>query len=373
LKEVLEDTIPEYSNEIFALAAFLVTNDELFTNCQKWLENSEISKCVNCRLSSEDIERILFGLSSDDVDRFYEAWSEKHLDSLYYAIDATSESSYSKLVDDGGSRESLPQVNICMLMGKTSKLPICVTTYPYSLKDKKDLEATLSQLDKIADRSAICAVMDTNFCDSNNINALLSEHKKFVIALPAYTPFAKDRIAELKRVGEDTLIELVIGSDSLRYAKKKTTYGSVGRKLVNAGIFYNPVKAALVKSLPDKSSLAKLPPLKILENEYAGWLVAISGHIESTREMISLYRRKDIFAKAFRELEKHPELEHNRIGNSSVKMTPDEIEKTIFKMPTGKKKSVAFRTKKLINKGAFLSNELLTALEKSLNVELISR
>lgn len=52
---------------------------------------------------------------------------------------------------------------------------------------------------------------------------------------------------------------------------------------------------------------------------------------------------------------------------------PDEIEKTVKNLSNGQKKSVAFRAKQLISDGTIDSIKVITALEKSLSVELIER
>lgn len=51
--------------------------------------------------------------------------------------------------------------------------------------------------------------------------------------------------------------------------------------------------------------------------------------------------------------------------------SPEEIEKTVSTLSNGQKKSVAFRAKQLIAEGTIDSIKVITALEKSLSVELI--
>ena len=51
--------------------------------------------------------------------------------------------------------------------------------------------------------------------------------------------------------------------------------------------------------------------------------------------------------------------------------SPDEIEKTVKALSDGQRKSVAFRAKQLIADGTIDSIKVITALERSLSVELI--
>lgn len=53
--------------------------------------------------------------------------------------------------------------------------------------------------------------------------------------------------------------------------------------------------------------------------------------------------------------------------------SPDEIEERVTKLSNGQKKSVAYRAKQLIADGVIDSNRKISALEKSLGVELIER
>ena len=53
--------------------------------------------------------------------------------------------------------------------------------------------------------------------------------------------------------------------------------------------------------------------------------------------------------------------------------SPTEIEKTINKLSSGQKKSLAYRARRLIAEGEIDSNKAIAALEKSLGVELDER
>lgn len=59
--------------------------------------------------------------------------------------------------------------------------------------------------------------------------------------------------------------------------------------------------------------------------------------------------------------------------DSLFKKTPSEIEKAIYKLSKGQKKSVGYRAKQLIAEGKIDSNKAIAALEKALGVELIER
>jgi hypothetical protein len=57
----------------------------------------------------------------------------------------------------------ISKVNLCVLLGETSKLPIYQTVYSGSLKDVSTFEATLKKFEKITDGRKVTIVMDKGF------------------------------------------------------------------------------------------------------------------------------------------------------------------------------------------------------------------
>ena len=105
----------------------------------------------------------------------YRQWAAKRAETEYLALDITSVSSYSELIDDaeyGYNRDGdhLAQVNLCPLIGEMSRLPIYQTLYSGSIKDVSTLQSTLSKFDKIVDGKPILTVMDKGFCSTKNTN-----------------------------------------------------------------------------------------------------------------------------------------------------------------------------------------------------------
>jgi hypothetical protein len=119
---------PKYCKQIYALASHLVACGDPFMHCQEWLSGADnIDNAGD--LSSGKISKILKNLSFGEREAFFREWCRKRSESEYLALDITSVSSYSELIDDvewGYNRdhENLAQINLCMLMGETSRLPI---------------------------------------------------------------------------------------------------------------------------------------------------------------------------------------------------------------------------------------------------------
>jgi hypothetical protein len=96
---------------------------------------------------------------------------------------------YSQLFDEvewGYNRdhEQLPQINLCLLMGARSRLPIYQTIYSGSLKDVSTLKTTLAKMDAVTSDKPLLLVMDKGFFSTKNINDLLDRSLlRFIIAV----------------------------------------------------------------------------------------------------------------------------------------------------------------------------------------------
>jgi len=134
------------------LACYLISSGDPFLYCEEWIKDTECLPVGS--MSSQRISELLAAIKPQEREGFYKSWCSYRSEQEYLALDITSTSSYSELVDDvewGYNRdhEDLPQINICMLMGETSRLPVYQTVYSGSLKDVSTLRTTLSKFDSI--------------------------------------------------------------------------------------------------------------------------------------------------------------------------------------------------------------------------------
>jgi transposase len=277
----------------------------------------------------------------------------------YLALDITSTSSYSELIDSvewGYNRdgEKLPQVNICLLMGYQSRYPIYQSVYAGSLKDVSTLKTTISTFQALAGNKPIIAVMDKGFFSTKNVNAMLSESRQmdFVVAVPFNNKFAKE-LVKGEREGIDKLSNTIVcGRDSMRAVTKHRRWN--GNHKVHAHVYYNAKKAqgiredlyAHVAVLRDRA--AEQPEKYAGDSEYtkyliirrsdkgnsgytvnlredvvdaeletAGWLVVISNFVEDAKEAIRIYREKDVVEKGFLRLKNSLDLGRLRVHSET--------------------------------------------------------
>jgi transposase len=356
LSEVLEKAMPKYWKELFALACYLVSSGDPFQYCESWIQSTETPDVGS--LSSQRISESLTAVTAEDREDFYRAWCRLRSEKEYLALDITSSSSYSSLIEDvewGYNRdgEQLPQINICMLMGEQSKLPIYQTIYSGSLKDVKTLETTLESFRAIAGDQTILVVMDKGFFSTRNINAMLGEEHKtrFIISVPFTCGFAKKQV-DSERKDIDTIQNtMVIGGDSIRGIMKRRSWNAGCE--VYTHVYFNALKAMKIReslyayvsllkekaeSDPEKAygqdeyikylSIRKSEKsasgylVSIRENvvdselETAGWMVLISNDVSNVKEAVSIYREKDVVEKGFFRLKNCLDLGRLRVHRS---------------------------------------------------------
>ena len=356
LSSALAAASPRHSGQIYAMASHLVASGDPYMYCQEWLEAVDNMDCAG-NLSSQKISEILGDISFEERETFYREWCAHRSESEYLALDITSTSSYSELIDDvewGYNRdgEDLAQINLCMLMGETSRLPIYQTVYSGSLKDVSTLKTTLSKFEAIAGNKPILTVMDKGFCSKKNIDTLLSDDSKFIISLPFTLSFAKRQV-ENERESIDCLDNVIIlGNDCLRAVTRRLPWNE--KHDVYAHIFFNPLKAAndrekILVRVAEMRRNASLDPEKylsdeqyqkylliqlsgngeytvdvrdsVVENAYrtAGWLVILSNEVDNAEEALRIYREKDVVEKGFLKLKNSLDLGRLRVhGNTAM-------------------------------------------------------
>jgi len=357
LLSALESAMPKFASQVYSLASHLVASGDPFIYCEEWLRSVDIADDVG-PMSSQRISELLRNVTFGMREKFYYEWAGKRSESEYLALDITSVSSYSELIEDvewGYNRDGdeLPQINLCLLTGETSKLPIYQTTYSGSLNDVSTLTTTLSKFDHIINGKPILTVMDKGFFSKKNVDNLLSTDKKFVIAVPFSSAFARTQVAGQRDV-DSIKNGLFIGGDSLRAVTKKRAWGS--GHTVYAHIFYNPVRAVnsrekIVSKVIQMRDTALSEPEKYINDDdyckyleftkrrtggfsveiredaienackHLGWLVIISNHIAEARDALRIYRTKDVVEKSFLKLKNSIDLGRLRVHGDDAMQT----------------------------------------------------
>jgi transposase len=355
LWNILQQALPSIWQEIFTLACYLIVSDKPVMYCEDWIAESEWLDVGN--MSSQRISDLLTAFGEANRNSFYRAWCRHIQEKEYVALDITSVSSYSRQIPEcewGHNRdnEKLPQINLCMLFGENSRLPVYQTNYSGSLGDVSTLENTIAEFSALLGPIEAALVMDKGFFSTKNVNMLMGKGVGFLVSVPFTSKFAKQQV-EGERKDIDHVSNVILTSGApIRGVHKLRAWGGDGKK-VHTHIFFDPHKAlkernelfeniaGLKRIAAEDAGNEKFAKeiqrylivrksekaegghtINVREDviakslETAGWFVLISNHINNPQEAYDVYRMKDVVEKSFWKYKNSLGLERLRIHSN---------------------------------------------------------
>jgi transposase len=359
LTQLLTQVFPKSYNKITTLMYYLISTDQPYMYCDDWL-NENTGKVSASVMSSQSISQLLQSITASDRIEFFSKWAELRNESEYLALDITSISSYSNLIGEaecGNNKEHDPldQINLCLLYGEKSVLPIYSTYYSGSLKDVSTLISTVKQVNSICNKP-YKLVLDKGFFSRENIKYLLTRHSdlRFIIAVPFTFNKARDLARNTEAIAQDK--NIVATPTQMFYAEKKrglfddiyplsyyhyydpSIYASKKAELY---CDYTALKIKVQEDItvydttPDARKYLKLFRKKNFETngEYivqlnhtainrkllnTGQMVLISNDNLSTEKVIEIYRGKDVVEKGFKKMKSSLDMRRIRVHSSPV-------------------------------------------------------
>lgn len=358
LTDVLITALPGHWEQVLTLAYYMVATGDPGVYCEDWLMKTESLPCG--RMSSQQISELLAVITNAERSSFYEGWGALRNEMEYMALDITSVSSYSEFIGDvewgyNRDKEQLPQINVCMLVGEQSGLPVFQSTYSGSLKDVSTLKTTL-QLASGIRLINLSLVMDKGFCSKKNIDAMIGDDDRirFIISTPLTMSFTKSQIESERKDIDSVDNTVTVGDDIFRAVTKKRAWSPSSDLFThvyyNAGLAYqvrnrlyghiaslkreaqtnpdNPKYANefekylnIRKSAKSQSGHTVSIRYDIIEKQlqYSGWMVIVSNHIDDAYKAIQIYRSKDVVEKGFMRMKNCLDLGRLRV-HSDVRM-----------------------------------------------------
>jgi transposase len=334
---VLQQAFPSAWKEVFTLACYLIASDKPVMYCEDWISDNEWLNVGS--MSSQRVSDLL--VSFDEIERnsFYRQWCKHIREKECIALDITSISSYSRQIEDcewGHNRdnENLPQINLCMLFGEKSRLPVYQTNYSGSLGDVSTLETTMNEFNALLGVNEAVIVMDKGFFSAKNVNMLFGKGIRFLVSMPFTSKFAQQQV-ESERKDIDQIAKVILTSGApTRGVHKLRAWGKDGKKL-NVHVYFDPEKALKERNdIFNRVARLKEFAMKNPENDKykdeirrwlivrkservggytisiredvvakrlrtAGWFVLVSNHVEDAQEAFDIYRMKDVVEKGF--------------------------------------------------------------------------
>lgn len=181
LTEILREAFPDEWEKLIACVFFEVSEGKPLYLCDAWLENTYIDMLDG--LSSQRISELLKSVGENLPARleFSRLWTEKRGEDEFVVFDITSISSYSKLIESvewgyNRDKEKLPQINLGMVFGQPSLLPIFYNLYQGSIRDVSTLKNILEFLSDFKLRN-VTFLLDKGFYSTNNLIGMRKKGK----------------------------------------------------------------------------------------------------------------------------------------------------------------------------------------------------
>ena len=331
--DILRIVFPSRFLDILSLVYYITQTGDALSNCTPWskLYDHPSQKVY----TSQSVTSILDYISSDQIDFFLSLWLKKFINKEYFCYDITSISSYNKSIDfikRGYNRdhENLAQINLALLFGQQSKLPVYYRRMPGNILDVQTIDSTTKHLDLLGIKG-VRFILDRGFFSQNNVDTLLSRPgSHFTLAAPVRRKWIESIIDEYSDCMCIPANHYQLEDNDFIYCKSQLyKWGNSPRRLY-LHLYYNDFRAVedhnnFINELKDYKNLleekksypqdnnylskflnCKTTPVlgltiayndeKILEykNKYAGYFCILSTFLKDPIETLNVYRNKDV-------------------------------------------------------------------------------
>jgi|GEM_PF-65065 len=197
LAEDLRQCFPEMHKEILSLAYYLILEDNgALYRFEKWGQTHKhpCGEDIPSPRSSE----IFAAIGEDAMHQFFRLQGRRRMENEYWAYDITTISSYSECLrqiqyghDKDG--DGLPQLKLALVFGEQSRLPFYYRKMAGNILDLMTVKALLSEFDVFGFKK-VKLIMDRGFYKEGNINGLLKDRLKFLVAVKMSLKFVKSEL-----------------------------------------------------------------------------------------------------------------------------------------------------------------------------------
>ena len=362
IDEDLKRCFPHEYKQILSIAYYLILEDKnSLCRFEKWATTHKhpYGKDIPSQRSSD----LFMSITEDAVQKFFRLQGKRRLENEYWVYDTTSFSSFSETlrqIQYGHNKEGdrLPQFNLALVFGEQSNLPFYYRKLAGNIPDVKTVKALLADLGILGLRK-LKLVMDKGFFSIDNINGLMKERLKFLIAVKTSLSLVQK---ELDRVYDDfrtfeyynedhQLYSITIPSE-WAYVQERPYKGDTlkGKRRIYIHLYYNIDRAAddqknfdrrLMRlkhellsgkhdpqheNLYKKYFIVKNTPargIQVVVNEeavkkakrYYGFFALLSNEKKDSIEALELYRNKDVAEKAFGNLKEKLNLRRTLVSS----------------------------------------------------------
>ena len=355
LGSLLKSCFPKQHRQILTMAHYLVSRGGALCHCGLWCKNH--ANPFGEPLTDQRISEILSSISIDNKQTFLTRWMKKVLEDDYLCYDITSVSSYSELneyLKYGYNRdnEKLPQLNLAMLFGQKSELPMYFQRMPGNISDVTTLNNLLETF-KALELKPFNYVMDKGFYSKKNIDKLMAMRAKFTLAVPFNNKWVQRAIDKIYTVIHSPEGYQKIDEEILYVHSQLYPWGENNRRCY-LHLYYNARNRAeavdqfnekmvrckeelesgnliaehqktydeffLVKTTAKRGTKVFYNTETINQyiSRYAGFQAILTNNSKSPVKALQIYRDKDIVEKCFDDLKNQLDMKRLRMHSSAA-------------------------------------------------------
>jgi transposase len=362
----LKAAFPESHRKMLSLAYYLVLeSDSPMYRFPRWGHN-HAHPCGNI-LTSQVISEIMRDVSESGKMEFFRRQARRRQEKEYLAYDTTSVSSWSEYIKaarygknkDG---DSLPQVNMALVFGETSAMPVYYRMLPGNISDMTTIRKLLKDV-SFMEIKKLKLVLDRGFFSAKNINSLYKGHYKFLISAKsggkmaeAAIEAAKSSIKDFRNYDQVHDVYRYSTAEKWSYVDrdKKGDVVAEEERRIYVHVYYNGQRAedekarfnralSLTESailsgseLTDPQQAMCQKYLRVSETpkrgfkvEYSeedirkhldsiGYFVLMTNEIKDPESALEVYRRKDMVEKAFDNLKERLEMRRTQVHSDEM-------------------------------------------------------
>ena len=314
ITEDLKAAFPEHYQQILSVSYFLVLEDGASAyRFHKW--GLTHRHPAGGDISSQRISDLFASVTEASKMEFFRRQAKRRSEKEYLAFDTTSISSYSELIHQakyGKNKEGddLPQVNLALLYGELSRLPVYFRKLAGNISDVTTIRNLIRDIDFL-DMEKLNFVLDRGFFSESNINDMMKHHHKFLIGASVSLKIIRkhldnvrgEKLISWENYHDDTGLYIMSFSDEWDYQEEKSRTGETveakKRIYIKRGIRITPREDAIRKRQLD-----------------FGYFALMSNGIKDPVEAIRIYRTRDLIEKSFANLKER--LDMRRMSVSSA-------------------------------------------------------
>ena len=218
-----------------------------------WLTERELPPDMRSGLVSVSRVYDLIGRVGADHDAresFFREWFHRHKSAHAVIFDTTSISSYAAqldLAEYGYNRdgEKLPQVNLCLVTDRSSRLPLWCRPVPGSIPDVSTLAITIDLLQDLG-LQHVTASLDRGFYSGANLRDMLQANLDFIIGVPFSVSRARGLVQKNRAALSSTKRSFPFEGHIMRHvcAPWEVESAAAERRELEAHLFFEPTRRA---------------------------------------------------------------------------------------------------------------------------------